>query len=264
MNWGARGLWLPTNFSSTRAGQVALLKVSGLTKTFGGFTAVSNVSFDVNEGEILGLIGPNGSGKSTTFNCIAGMYPPTAGSIQLQGQEIGGLSANQVCHKGIGRTYQIPRPFRNLTLIENVALSAWFGQAGKVERAACWREAEGALELVGLPTDVRTTTDGLGAAALKKLELARALATRPNLLLADESLNGLDHAEMEQAAHMLRRIRDQMRITIIWVEHIMGVLMRMVDRVVVLDHGEKIFDGAPKLAQSNRRVIEVYLGPDQD
>jgi branched-chain amino acid transport system ATP-binding protein len=120
------------------------------------------------------------------------------------------------------------------------------------------------LALVGLPTDARTGTDGLGAAALKKLELARALATRPRLLLADESLNGLDYAEMEQAANMLRRIRDQMHITIVWVEHIMGVLMRMVDRVVVLDHGEKIFDGVPKAAQSNRRVIEVYLGPDQD
>ena len=243
---------------------MAFLKVSGLTKTFGGFTAVANVSFDVNQGEILGLIGPNGSGKSTTFNCIAGMYAPSRGSILLEEQEIAGLSATQVCHRGIGRTYQIPRPFRNLTLIENVALSAWFGQEGKVDRAACWREAGEALALVGLPTDARTTTDGLGAAALKKLELARALATRPKLLLADESLNGLDHAEMEQAALMLRRIRDEMRITIIWVEHIMGVLMRMVDRVVVLDHGEKIFDGAPKAAQSNRRVIEVYLGPEQD
>src|SRR5262245_20834458 len=231
---------------------------------FDGFTAVSNVSFDVSEGEILGLIGPNGSGKSTTFNCIAGMYAPTAGSIKLAGDEIAGLTANRVCHKGIGRTYQIPRPFRNLTLLENVALSAWFGQAGRTTRADCWRQAVEALDMVGLPTDARTTTNGLGAAALKKLELARALATQPRLLLADESLNGLDHAEMEQAANMLRRIRDEMRITIIWVEHIMGVLMRMVDRVVVLDHGEKIFDGAPKAAQSNRRVIEVYLGPDQD
>jgi branched-chain amino acid transport system ATP-binding protein len=243
---------------------VALLTVSGLTKVFGGFTAVSNVSFDVEEGEILGLIGPNGSGKSTTFNCVAGMFPPTAGSIAFAGEEIAGLTANRVCHKGIGRTYQIPRPFRNLTLIENVALSAWFGQQGKVDRAACWRQAEEALALVGLPTDARTAIEGLGAAALKKLELARALATRPRLLLADESLNGLDHSEMEQAANMLRMIRDRMHITIVWVEHIMGVLMRMVDRVVVLDHGEKIFDGAPKAAQSDRRVIEVYLGPDQD
>ena len=180
------------------------------------------------------------------------MYAPTAGSIRLEGEEIAGLQANRVCHKGIGRTYQIPRPFRNLTLIENVALSAWFGQQGKTDRAACWRQAEEALGLVGLPLDTTTTTDGLGAAALKKLEL----------LLADESLNGLDHSEMEQAADMLQRIRKEKGITIVWVEHIMGVLMRVVDRVVVLDHGEKIFDGAPKAAQSDARVVEVYLGVD--
>jgi branched-chain amino acid transport system ATP-binding protein len=241
---------------------VALLSVTGLTKTFGGFTAVSRVSFDVSEGEIVGLIGPNGSGKSTTFNCIAGMYAPSAGSVKFAGEEIGGLPASRICHSGIGRTFQIPRPFRNLTLLENVALSAWFGQQGKTSRADCWRQAEETLTLVGLPTDARTTTDGLGAAALKKLELARALATQPKLLLADESLNGLDHAEMEQAADMLQRIRSEKGITIVWVEHIMGVLMRVVDRVVVLDHGEKIFDGAPKAAQAERRVVEVYLGAD--
>jgi branched-chain amino acid transport system ATP-binding protein len=241
---------------------MALLEVSGLTKKFGGFTAVSNVSFEVQEGEILGLIGPNGSGKSTTFNCIAGMYQPTAGSIRFKGEEIGGLTANRVCHKGIGRTYQIPRPFRNLTLLENVALSAWFGQDGKTTKAECWQQAERALALVGLPTNATATTNGLGAGALKQLELARALATQPTLLLADESLNGLDHAEMEEAASMLRRIRDEMKITIVWVEHIMGVLMRVVDRVVVLDHGEKIFDGAPKAAQADRRVVEVYLGAE--
>jgi branched-chain amino acid transport system ATP-binding protein len=229
---------------------------------FDGFTAVSNVSFDVNEGEILGLIGPNGSGKSTIFNCIAGMYRPTAGSVKLGGEEIGGLSANRVCHKRLARTYQIPRPFRNLSLLENVALSAWFGQEGKTDRAACWRQAEEALGLVGLPTDPATATDGLGAAALKKLELARALATQPRLLLADESLNGLDHSEMDQAADLLQMIRREKGITIVWVEHIMGVLMRVVDRVVVLDHGEKIFDGAPKAAQSDARVVQVYLGAD--
>jgi branched-chain amino acid transport system ATP-binding protein len=241
---------------------VALLNVSGLTKVFDGFTAVSNVSFDVNEGEILGLIGPNGSGKSTTFNCVAGMYAPTSGSIKLKGEEIAGLPANQACHKGIGRTYQIPRPFRNLSVLENVALSAWFGQQGKVDRAACWRQAEEALATVGLLSDPHATTDGFSAASLKKLELARALATNPTLLLADESLNGLDHGEMEQAADMLQRIRTERGITIVWVEHIMGVLMRVVDRVVVLDHGEKIFDGAPKAAQSDARVVEVYLGAD--
>ena len=241
---------------------MALLAVSGLTKMFDGFTAVSNVSFEVGDGEILGLIGPNGSGKSTTFNCIAGMYPPTGGSVTLKGEELAGLSASQICHRGIGRTYQIPRPFRNLSVLENVALSAWFGQQGRTDRATCWHQAEEALSLVGLPIDPFTTTDGFSAASLKKLELARALATQPVLLLADESLNGLDHGEMEQAADMLQRIRKEKGITIVWVEHIMGVLMRVVDRVVVLDHGEKIFDGAPRDAQSDTRVVEVYLGTD--
>ena len=139
---------------------MAMLEVSGLTKKFGGFTAVNNVSFEVREGEILGLIGPNGSGKSTTFNCIAGMYPMTQGSVKLEGREIGNRTANQVCHLGIGRTYQIPRPFRNLTLLENVALSAWFGQDAKVSRAECWKLAEESLAMVGLPTDARSTTNG--------------------------------------------------------------------------------------------------------
>jgi branched-chain amino acid transport system ATP-binding protein len=172
---------------------MAMVSVSGLTKRFGALRAVNDVSLDVNEGEILGLIGPNGSGKSTTFNCIAGLYPPSAGRIAFEGVDITGLPPSRICHQGIARTFQIPRPFRNLTLLENVALSAHFGQEGKASRADCWRLAEEALVMVGLPVDPRTPIDGLGAAALKKLELARALATQPRLLLADESLNGLDH-----------------------------------------------------------------------
>jgi branched-chain amino acid transport system ATP-binding protein len=237
-----------------------MLQVEGLVKKFGGFTAVDRVSFDVEQGEILGLIGPNGSGKSTTFNCVAGLYAPTAGRVAFEGKEIGGLTANKVCHLGVGRTFQIPRPFRNLGILENVALSAYFGQDGAASRAKCWSQAEEALALVGLPTDSRATTDGLGAAALKKLELARALATQPRLLLADESLNGLDHSEMDQAADMLNMIREKRGITIVWVEHIMGVLMRVVDRVVVLDHGEVIFKGKPAQATRDPKVIEVYLG----
>src|SRR5205085_4072955 len=239
-----------------------MLTVSGLTKRFGALRAVNNVSFEVNEGEILGLIGPNGSGKSTTFNCIAGLYAPNAGVIAFEGAEISGLPPYRICHKGIARTFQIPRPFRNLSLLENVALSAFFGRDRGVTQKTAWEYAEEALAMVGLPTDSRVTTDGLGAAAVKKLELARALATQPRLLLADESLNGPDQSEMEQAADMLQRIRREKNITIVWVEHIMGVLMRVVDRVVVLDHGEVIFSGAPKEAQDNARVIEVYLGSE--
>jgi branched-chain amino acid transport system ATP-binding protein len=237
-----------------------MLSVDGLTKRFGGFLAVNQVSFEARQGEILGLIGPNGSGKSTTFNLIAGNLRPSAGSVRFAGIEIAGLAAHTICRQGIARTFQIPRPFRKLSLIENVTLAAYYGKAGGISRAQAQAHAEEALALVGLPTDPSATTNGLGAAALKKLELARALATRPKLLLADESLGGLDSTEMEHAADLLERIRTRMGITIIWVEHIMGVLMRVVDRVVVLDHGEKIFDGTPALAAVDPRVTEVYLG----
>src|ERR1700761_218273 len=237
-----------------------MLEVQGLSKRFGGFLAVNQVSFELRAGEILGLIGPNGSGKSTTFNLIAGTLRPSSGSIRLDGKEIAGLPAHAICHQGVGRTFQIPRPFRKLSLLENVTLAAYYGEAGGISRGEAEHRAAEALDMVGLPSDRSTTTNGLGAAALKKLELARALATKPRLLLADESLGGLDRAEMERAADLLGDIRNRIGITIIWVEHIMGVLMRVVDRVIVLDHGEKIFEGAPKEAAGDPRVTEVYLG----
>jgi branched-chain amino acid transport system ATP-binding protein len=237
-----------------------VLEIAGLTRRFGGFTAVNAVSFAVRQGEIVGLIGPNGSGKTTTFNLIAGTLAPNAGSVRFQDHEIGGLSAHDVCRRGLARTFQIPRPFRKLSLRDNVALSAYYAQGGAITRGEAEQRAAEALNMVGLPAGARATTHGLGAAALKKLELARALSTQPKMLLADESLGGLDTAEMDRAAEMLETVRTKLGITIVWVEHIMGVLMRVVDRVIVLDHGEKIFEGAPADAIRDERVTEVYLG----
>jgi branched-chain amino acid transport system ATP-binding protein len=240
-----------------------MLAVEGLTKRFGGFTAVNRVSFEVREGEILGLIGPNGSGKSTIFNLISGTLRPDAGSIRFAGAEIARLAPHRICHRGLARTFQIPKPFHKLSLVENVTLAAVYGRRGHIARSEAHRRAEQILRDVGLPSDAATTTEGLGAAALKKLELARALATQPKLLLADESLGGLDGAEMGRAADLLVEIRNK-GITIVWVEHIMGVLMRVVDRVIVLDHGEKIFEGLPADASRDAKVNEVYLGRPRD
>src|SRR5438445_10302438 len=194
---------------------------------------------------------------------LSGTLAPTSGSILFDGHEIAGRAPHRIINRGIGRTFQIPRPFHRLTIFDNVALAGDFGR-GRHSRTKAEEAAGRALAMIGLPTDRHASVDRLGAAGLKKLELAKALATGPKLLLADESLGGLDETEMDQAADMLRKIRDELGITIIWVEHIMGVLMRVVDRVMVLDYGEKICEGLPGEVASDPRVIVVFLGTDGD
>jgi branched-chain amino acid transport system ATP-binding protein len=227
-----------------------------LTKYFGGLRAVHDFSFEVEPGEILGLIGPNGAGKTTAFNLIAGFIHPTRGQILLDGEGIAGMKPYAVTRKGIARTFQIVKPFKKLTVLENVTLAAFlrFPSRGQAES-----QARGVLERMGLGSKTSALAVDLTLSEQKRLEIARALATQPKLLLLDEPMGGLNPTEIEQASTLVREICKE-GVTIIWVEHVLKAIMNSSNRVVVINHGEKIADAPPGEIVENPGVIAAYLG----
>lgn len=230
--------------------------VRGLSKRFGGLRAVHNLSFSVQEGQIVALIGPNGAGKTTSFNLITGYYRPDTGSAQAFGQELVGLYPYDVCGRGVARTFQVARPFGRMTVLANVMTGALL----RDKRLAVAREgARKAIEFVGLTAKETSMARDLSTIDQRRLELARALATEPRLLLLDEAMAGLNHTEIDQAVGLVRQL-SQRGLTIVIVEHVMRAIMAVAQHIVVLDHGQKIAEGGPKEVASNPEVIRAYLG----
>jgi branched-chain amino acid transport system ATP-binding protein len=239
-----------------------ILEVTSLYKHFGGLAAVAGVDFHLEKGEIMGLIGPNGSGKTTVFNLIAGDLKPDRGTIRLDGQDITRASSATVCQMGIGRTFQIPLPFSRLTVLENVRLGRVYGShpAESIKQAGI--EADEILEFIGLKLKRSVVSGRLPLLDRKRLELGKALATRPKVLLLDEILGGLNPAEVDMAMKLIMAIRDS-GVTLVVVEHVMKAIMGISDRVIVLNSGVKIAEGPPKKVVLDQNVIEAYLGVDQ-
>lgn len=235
---------------------MALLEVKKLTKSFGGLKAVNNVSFHVEEGEVFGLIGPNGSGKTTIFNCINNYVPMTAGDILFKGKTIKGFKTYKICHLGIGRTFQVVKPLSRMTVLGNVIASA-FCRVNIIKEAQ--DEACQVLEFCGLLEQRDKPAKSLPIGGRKRLEIARALATRPELLLLDETAAGLNPTELDDAIELITKIRDK-GITILIVEHIMKVIMAISDRIHAINFGQTIAEGTPHEVANNPAVIEAYLG----
>jgi len=233
-----------------------ILNVSNLTMNFGSLLAVDNVSLSVKKGEIIGLIGPNGAGKTTFFNCLTGYLTPRSGAIHFQNQEIKGWRPNRICKLGLARTFQIVQVFREMTTWENVILGAFCRTA---DSSKAYQETMGILEFTGLYDKKDSQVGNLTIADHKRLEISKALATKPQLLMLDEAMAGLNATETKDAIELIRKIRDR-GITLIVVEHVMEVIMSLSERVVVFDSGKKIAEDVPEKIVKNERVIEAYLG----
>ena len=235
----------------------SILSVSGISKRFGGLRALDNVSFELPAGRIMGLMGPNGAGKTTLVNVICGFYKPDAGTIKFKGQDITRLSTHKVCRLGIARTYQIPQPFGDLTALQNVTVAAMYGRG--LGQSAAREKAPGALELTDLSDKQHILAKDMATITLKRLEVARALATDPTLLLVDEAAAGLNETELPRMLEILENIR-QTGITIILIEHVMKVMREAVDTIFVIDEGAPIAYGKPDEVMKDKQVIKRYLG----
>ncbi|WP_292193604.1 ABC transporter ATP-binding protein [Butyrivibrio sp.] len=233
-----------------------LLKARNVTKKFAGLTAVDSVNLDIEEGEIVGLIGPNGAGKTTFFNSITGFYPATFGSVEFDNHDITKRSTFQNCKAGMARTFQIVQPFGQLTSLENVMVGAFNRESSY---SAAEKIAREMIQFVGMEDKINSIVADLTIGDQRKLEMARALATKPKLLLLDEVMAGLTPTEIEECVELVLKIRNS-GVTILMIEHIMAALMKLSDRVVVLDHGKLIAEGTPQDITKNERVIESYLG----
>lgn len=236
-----------------------LLDVQGLTKRFGGFVALNNVDIHVAPSERLGLIGPNGSGKTTLINCISGALFNDAGKIVFDGSEIGRLGAHERARLGIARSFQIPRPFRSMTVIQNLMIPLEFSAKNRVDQHRVADEAMEILELIGLANRAHANSSGLTQIELRKLELARALAGKPSLLVSDEAMAGLSSSEVDEILSILLKLNER-GVAVIMIEHIMRAVMRFSERIVVLDAGNKIADGAPDDVVRDPGVERAYLG----